>query len=54
MSLHSIAVGICGLAITLRWAARASHTITMNIIRETKEIMAPTDERAFHIVIASG
>lgn len=54
MSLHSMAVGMCGLAITLRCAARASHKITMNIRRETKAVIDPTEDRTFHIVIASG
>lgn len=54
MSLHSIAVGMWGLAITLRWAARASHMMTINISSDTKAIIDPTDDRTFHIVMASG
>jgi hypothetical protein len=49
-----MAVGICGLAITLRCAAKASHMMTMNIRRDTKAIIEPTDDKTFHIVIASG
>jgi len=54
MSLHSIEAGICGLATTLRWAAKASHKITTNISTATNEIMDPTDDRIFHIIMASG
>jgi hypothetical protein len=54
ISLHSIAVGMWGLAITLRCAAKASHRITMNIRRDTNAIIAPTEDSTFHTVIASG
>lgn len=54
ISLHSMAVGIWGLAITLRCAARASHIITINIRRDTNAIIDPTDDNTFHIVMASG
>lgn len=53
-SLHSIDAGMCGLAITLRCAANASHTTTMNIRRETNDAMAPIDDRTFHVIMASG
>jgi hypothetical protein len=49
-----MAVGIWGLAITLRCAAKASHIITINIRRDTNAIIDPTDDNTFHIVIASG
>lgn len=54
MSFHSMDDGMCGLAITARWAARASHTTAINRSRDTKEIIEPTVERTFHVVIASG
>lgn len=54
MSLHSIDAGICWVARTLRCAARASHTIKMNINKAVNEIMAPSDDRTFHCVKASG
>jgi hypothetical protein len=54
ISLHSMAVGICGLAITLRCAAKASHIITINMRSDTKAIIEPTEDKTFHIVIASG
>jgi hypothetical protein len=53
-SLHSIAEGICGLAITLRCAANASQIIKMNASNAMNEIIAPIEEITFHFVIASG
>jgi hypothetical protein len=54
ISFHSIALVICGLVITLRWAAKASHKIAINRRVATNEIIAPIEDRAFHGVIASG
>lgn len=47
-------VGMWGLAIILRWAAKASHKITINKRRATNEIIDPVDDRAFQAVIVSG
>lgn len=54
MSFHSIDDGMWGLAITLRWAAKASQITTINISNDTNEIIDPTVDITFHIVIASG
>lgn len=43
-----------GLAITLRWAARASQIIKMNARSAMNDTIAPIEDRAFHFVIASG
>lgn len=40
--------------ITGRCAAKASHTIKMNIIRAVKDNMDPIDEITFHFMKASG
>jgi hypothetical protein len=54
ISFHSIDDGICGLAITARCAASASHTTAMNRSKDTNEIIDPIVDRTFHVVIASG
>jgi hypothetical protein len=54
ISLHSIAEGICGLAITLRWAASASQIMKINASSPTNAIIDPTEEITFHTIIASG
>jgi hypothetical protein len=54
VSLHSIAEGMCGLAITLRCAASASQIMKMNPISATNAIIAPIEEITFHTIIASG
>lgn len=53
-SLHSIAEGMWGLAITLRWAARASQIMKMNAKSAINDTIAPIEDREFHCVIASG
>ena len=53
-SLHSIADGMCGLAIILRWAASASQMMKINARSATNDTIAPTEEITFHFVIASG
>lgn len=51
---HSIDVDIWSLHIIIRWAAKASHKIKMNIRRAVKERSEPKDETAFHFINASG
>jgi hypothetical protein len=54
MSFHSIDDDMCGLAITVRCAAKASQMITINIIKATNEMIAPIEEITFQLIIASG
>lgn len=54
VSIHSIDVARCGLAITLRCAENASHKIKINSISATKDRSEPKDETTFHFVRASG
>jgi len=54
MSLHSIAVGMCGLATTLRCEAKASHKMKINSINAVNDSNDPIDEITFHFIKASG
>lgn len=53
-SLHSIDVGMCGLEITVRWVAKASHRIKINIRSAVIEISDPREDTTFHFMKASG
>jgi len=53
-SLHSIEVGMWGLAITLRCEANASHKMKMNSINAVKDRRDPIEETTFHFINASG
>jgi hypothetical protein len=52
--VHSIDDGICGLATILRCLTKASHKMKINRRSATKDIIAPIDDRTFHLVNASG
>ena len=54
MSLHSMAVGICGLAMIVRCVANASHIIKINIISLENDSSEPIEEIVFHFINVSG
>lgn len=54
MSLHSIDDGICCLEIIVRWLAKASQVIKINISNAVNERSEPIDEITFHFMNASG
>jgi hypothetical protein len=54
MSLHSIAVGMCCLDITIRCAAKASQIIKINISKAINDRSDPIEEMTFHFIKASG
>jgi hypothetical protein len=45
---------MCGLAITLRCEAKASHKMKMNSISAVKDNRDPIEEITFHFINASG
>ena len=51
---HSREDDIWGLAITPRWAEKASHRRKINRIKARNETIDPTEDTTFHLVIASG
>jgi len=54
ISAHSIDDGRCGLAITVRCEAKASHKMKINSNRAVNDNKDPIDEIAFHFIKASG
>jgi len=51
---HSIDDGICLLQIIAGCEDSASHKIKMNINSATKEIIAPIEDKVFHVEYVSG
>lgn len=51
---HSMDAGICGLAITARCEAKASHKIYTNIISAINDKRDPIEDSTFHFINASG
>lgn len=54
MSLHSMAVGMCDLEMTLRCLANLSHRIKINSISATNDNSDPIEDTTFHFINASG
>lgn len=46
--------GMYGAEITDRWAANASQRTAINISKAVNEIIDPTEDNTFHLVMASG
>jgi len=54
VSAHSIDVGMWSLHRIVRWAAKASHRIKININTAVNDNSEPNDDTIFHFINASG